>query len=180
MKDFYTEKSVPGKMPIGLLYYATSITSRCILIALTLYYVKERYQIWLMASVHLIVMALPCAVIGSYSKSIFEEAERKLAGKRRKMLWRLFFYFILAIPSIYMVWLSTIFTWVDVYGIPARKPCQIRTHTEKRERRRVAGYGSALIYYWCILFGENIILTGYFYLLRQQLVVENAAGNGRI
>lgn len=164
-------------MPIGILFYATSVTSRCILISLVLYYITQWYLIFTIACVHLFVMALPCFVIGSYSKSIFEQAERKLAGKRFKILWRIFYYVILAIPSIYMVWLSTLFTWVDVYGIPAKKPCTIRTHSTKRERRRVTGYGTALIYYMCIIFGENIILTGYFYLLRQELVRDKQQGN---
>jgi len=120
--------------------------------------------------VNLWLRSLILTAFSLLSKSLFEEAERKLAGKRRKMLWRLFFYFVVAVPSIYLSWLSTMFTWVDVYGIPATKPCHIKTHSTKRERRRTTNYGTALIYYFLVVFGENILLTLYFYFLRQELV----------
>ena len=41
MKDFYIDKTVPGKTPIALLYNIGSITSRCIFISLMMYYIKE-------------------------------------------------------------------------------------------------------------------------------------------
>lgn len=41
-KDFYIDKSVPGKTPIALLFNIGSITSRCIFISLMMYYIKER------------------------------------------------------------------------------------------------------------------------------------------
>ena len=65
MKDYYTEKSTPGKVPIGILYYATSITSRSMIIAIVFYYVPY-WTIAIMMAFHLIMMALPCAIIGSY------------------------------------------------------------------------------------------------------------------
>lgn len=91
--DYYTEKKIAGKLPIGILYYATSITSRCILIAIAVYYLPI-YLLSILGIVHLTLMALPCFVIGSYCKSFFEEARRKLKGKKRKILWKLFYYFV--------------------------------------------------------------------------------------
>ena len=167
--DYYTDKKVPGKLPIGLLYYATSITSRCILIAITVYYLPIGMLIML-GVVHLGLVALPCFVIGSYCKSFFEEARRKLKGKKRKVLWKLFYYLVVAVPSVYLMWLSTLFTWVDVYGVPATKPCMIKTHSKKREKRRNTSYASVLIYYFLVVFGENLLLSAYFYILRKDLV----------
>ena len=40
-KDFYIDKTVPGKTPVALLYNIGSITSRCIFISLMMYYIKE-------------------------------------------------------------------------------------------------------------------------------------------
>ena len=61
-------------------------------------------------------------------------------------------------------------------GIPATKPCHIKTHSTKRERRRTTNYGTALIYYFLVVFGENILLTLYFYFLRQELVRSREQG----
>lgn len=50
-KDFYIDKTVPGKTPIALLYNIGSITSRCIFISLMMYYIKEccrTYDPWSM------------------------------------------------------------------------------------------------------------------------------------
>ena len=69
-------------------------------------------------------MALPTAVIGSQSKSVFEEIGRRLRKKNRKVLWAIW-YFLWSFPMVLIAWLSSLFTWVDVYGIPATKPCNI-------------------------------------------------------
>ena len=86
------------------------------------------------------------------------------------MLWRIFLYTIVAIPTVYMNWAASLFMFVDLYGIPATKPCDIPTHSTKRERRRTTNYGTGVIYYWCVLLVENILLTAFFYMLRQELV----------
>ena len=69
-------------------------------------------------------MALPTALIGSQSKSVFEEIGRRLRKKNRKVLWAIW-YFLWSFPWVLIVWLSSLFTWVDVYGIPAKKPCNL-------------------------------------------------------
>ena len=68
------------------------------------------------------------------------------------------------------MWLSSLFMWVDVYGVPAKKPCLIKTHSSKREKRRKTSYASVLIYYFLVVFGENLLLSAYFYILRKELV----------
>jgi len=68
------------------------------------------------------------------------------------------------------MWLSSLFMWVDVYGVPAKKPCFIKTHSSKREKRRKTSYASVLIYYFLVVFGENLLLSAYFYILRKELV----------
>ena len=68
------------------------------------------------------------------------------------------------------MWLSSLFMWVDVYGVPAKKPCLIKTHSTKREKRRNTSYASVLIYYFLVVFGENLLLSAYFYILRKELV----------
>ena len=77
-----------------------------------------------MFACHLVLMALPTALIGSQSKSVFEEIGRRLRKKNRKILWAIW-YFLWSFPWVLIVWLSSLFTWVDVYGIPAKKPCNL-------------------------------------------------------
>ena len=68
------------------------------------------------------IKALPTALIGSYSKSMFEEIGRKVEKKNRKILWTCW-YFLMALPWIFIVWASSLYAWVDVYGIPGKFSC---------------------------------------------------------
>jgi len=117
--EFYSDNSPAGKTPICLLYNMCAITSRCIFVSLMFYYMPSRYPhvLTIMFLAHLILMALPTALIGSYSKSIFEEIGRKVERKNRKLLWTCW-YFIMALPWILIMWTSSLYSWVDVYGIP--------------------------------------------------------------
>ena len=139
-KEFYADNSVPGKTPLCLLYQMCAITSRCIFISLMLYYIPGHYPhvLTTMFVSHLVLMvkvssratlmffelkfwnqipALPTALIGSYSKSMFEEIGRKVEKKNRKIMWTCW-YFLMALPWIFIVWASSLYAWVDVYGIP--------------------------------------------------------------
>jgi len=170
-KEFYADNSVPGKTPLCLLYQMCAITSRCIFISLMLYYIPGHYPhvLTTMFVSHLVLMALPTALIGSYSKSMFEEIGRKVEKKNRKIMWTCW-YFLMALPWIFIVWASSLYAWVDVYGIPAKKPCEIEGSTAKRKRRVKANYGYALFYYFCMIFLENLVCSVYFYLYRQQIM----------
>ena len=118
-KEFYSDNSPAGKTPICLIYNMCAITSRCIFVSLMFYYIPRHYPHVLtgLFLTHLILMALPTALIGSYSKSMFEEIGRKVENKNYKVLWTCW-YFLMAFPWILIIWTSSLYAWVDVYGIP--------------------------------------------------------------
>ena len=88
-----------------------------------------------MLGLHLTLMAVPCVWIGSVSRSLFEEIGRKMKKKNRKFLWRAWYVFW-GVPIIFTFWIASIYTWVDVYGIPAKKPCDIAFFNDTTDRRR--------------------------------------------